>query len=72
MIQRGDIRRFLFAVPDKRQPVLLLGRPEVLPPLSRVPVIPDGAAHLHNVEMFEKIGGPEIFRRCGLTPHSQI
>jgi hypothetical protein len=72
MIQRGDIGRFLFAAPDKRQPVLLLGRPDMLPPLSQVPVIPDEAAHLHNVEMFEKMGGLEIFRRCGLTPHSQI
>ena len=40
MIQRGDIRWFRFAVPDKRRPVLVLGRPEVLPSLSQVPVIP--------------------------------
>lgn len=40
MIQRGDIRWFRFAVPDKRRPVLLLGHPDVLPSLSQVPVIP--------------------------------
>jgi mRNA interferase MazF len=37
MIQRGDIRWFRFAVPDKRRPVLILGRPDVL---SQLPVIP--------------------------------
>ena len=40
MISRGDIRWFRFAAPDKRRPVLILGRPEVLPSLSQVPVIP--------------------------------
>jgi len=40
MIQRGDIRWFRFTAPDKRRPVLVLGRPDVLPSLSQVPVIP--------------------------------
>ena len=40
MIERGDIRWFRFAHPDKRRPVLVLGRPDVLPALSQVPVIP--------------------------------
>jgi mRNA interferase MazF len=40
MIQRGDIRWFRFTAPDKRRPVLVLGRPDVLPLLSQVPVIP--------------------------------
>ena len=40
MIQRGDIRWFRFASPDKRRPVLVLGREDVLPSLSQVPVIP--------------------------------
>ena len=40
MIHRGDIRWFRFAAPDKRRPVLVLGRPDVLPSLSQVPVIP--------------------------------
>ena len=40
MIARGDIRWFRFASPDKRRPVLVLGRPDVLPSLSQVPVIP--------------------------------
>jgi mRNA interferase MazF len=40
MIQRGDIRWFRFSTPDKRRPVLVLGRPEILPSLSQVPVIP--------------------------------
>ncbi|MEY4544386.1 MAG: hypothetical protein RL685_581 [Pseudomonadota bacterium] len=40
MIQRGDIRWFRFTAPDKRRPVLVLGRADVLPALSQVPVIP--------------------------------
>ena len=40
MISRGDIRWFRFASPDKRRPVLVLGREDVLPSLSQVPVIP--------------------------------
>jgi mRNA interferase MazF len=40
VIARGDIRWFRFASPDKRRPVLVLGKPDVLPSLSQVPVIP--------------------------------
>ena len=40
MIARGDIRWFRFASPDKRRPVLVLGRPDVLPSLSQVPILP--------------------------------
>lgn len=40
MIQRGDIRWLRFRSPDKRRPVLVLGRPDVLPSLSQIPVIP--------------------------------
>ena len=40
MIARGDIRWFRFASPDKRRPVLVLGRPDALPSLSQIPVIP--------------------------------
>ncbi|HEY6559268.1 MAG TPA: type II toxin-antitoxin system PemK/MazF family toxin [Polyangiaceae bacterium] len=40
MINRGDIRWFRFAAPDKRRPVLVLARPDILPSLSQVPVIP--------------------------------
>ena len=40
MIQRGDIRWFRFQAPDKRRPVLILGRDDVLPSLSQIPVIP--------------------------------
>lgn len=39
-MNRGDIRWFRFAAPDKRRPVLILGRADVLPSLSQVPVIP--------------------------------
>jgi hypothetical protein len=38
---RDPSRRHLrFAAPDKRRPVLVLGRSDVLPSLSQVPVIP--------------------------------
>jgi mRNA interferase MazF len=40
MIAAWDIRWFRFAAPDKRRPVLVLGRADVLPNLSQVPVIP--------------------------------
>jgi len=40
MIRRGDVRWFRFEAPDKRRPVLVLGRDEVLPALAQVPVIP--------------------------------
>jgi mRNA interferase MazF len=40
VIARGDIRWFRFASPDKRRPVLVLGRPDLLPSLSQVPVVP--------------------------------
>lgn len=40
LIRRGDLRWFSFPKPDKRRPVLILGRDELLPALSLVPVIP--------------------------------
>lgn len=40
MIRRGDIRWFRFFSPDKRRPVLVLGRDDLLPTLAQVPVIP--------------------------------
>jgi mRNA-degrading endonuclease toxin of MazEF toxin-antitoxin module len=40
VIQRGDIRWFRFDHPDKRRPVLVLGRDELLSAWSLVPVIP--------------------------------
>jgi mRNA interferase MazF len=40
LIQRGDIRWFRFSTPDKRRPVLVLGREDALPSLHQVPVIP--------------------------------
>jgi mRNA interferase MazF len=40
LITRGDIRWFRFGSPDKRRPVLVLGKPDVLPSLNQVPVMP--------------------------------
>jgi mRNA interferase MazF len=40
MIQRGDIRWLQATAPTKRRPVLVLGREDVLPSLSEIPVIP--------------------------------
>jgi mRNA interferase MazF len=40
VIERGDVRWFRFDAPDKRRPVLVLGRPDVLGALSQIPVIP--------------------------------
>jgi mRNA interferase MazF len=40
LIQRGDVRWFRFSAPDKRRPILVLGRADVLPSLAQIPVIP--------------------------------
>jgi mRNA interferase MazF len=40
LISRGDIRWFRFEAPDKRRPVLILGREDILPTLTQVPIIP--------------------------------
>lgn len=40
MIERGDLRWFRFDRPDKRRPVLVLGRPDLLSSWSLIPVIP--------------------------------
>lgn len=40
VIERGDIRWFRFERPDKRRPVLVVGRADLLPRWSLVPVIP--------------------------------
>ncbi len=40
MIERGEIRWFRFERPDKRRPVLVVGRSDLLPSWSLVPVIP--------------------------------
>jgi mRNA interferase MazF len=40
VIERGDIRWFRFEAPDKRRPVLVLGRADLLPVLAQVAVIP--------------------------------
>jgi mRNA interferase MazF len=40
LIRRGEIRWFRFGAPDKKRPVLVLGREDVLPSLSQIPVIP--------------------------------
>jgi mRNA interferase MazF len=40
VIQRGDIRWFRFSSPAKRRPVVVLGREDVVPFLSQLPVIP--------------------------------
>lgn len=40
IIDSGDIRWFRFERPDKRRPVLVLGRSDLLPAWSLIPVIP--------------------------------
>jgi len=40
VIERGDIRWFRFERPDKRRPVLVIGRSDLVPSWSLVPVIP--------------------------------
>ena len=58
MIQRGDIRWFRFEVPDKRRPVLVLGRSDILPSLSQVPVIPL-STHARGLDWEVHLGQPD-------------
>lgn len=39
-LRRGDIRRYRFAAPDKRRPVLLLTRDDVIDSLNEIIVVP--------------------------------
>jgi mRNA interferase MazF len=39
-VNRGDIRWYTFAAPDKRRPVLILTRDAVLPRLNEIIVVP--------------------------------
>ena len=39
-LRRGDIRWYRFSSPDKRRPVLVLGRDSLLRSVSELPVIP--------------------------------
>jgi mRNA interferase MazF len=39
-LKRGDIRWFRFASPDKRRPVLILGKETLLRSAGEIPVIP--------------------------------
>ena len=68
MIQRGDIRWFRFTSPDKRRPVLVLGRPDVLPSLAQIPVVPistHGRGLRWEVSLTPADGMPEA---CVLKP----
>jgi mRNA interferase MazF len=40
VIRRGEVRWFRFTSPDKRRPVLVVGRDDVLPSLAQIPIIP--------------------------------
>ena len=40
MIQRGEVRWYRFAAPDKRRPVLILTRDSIIPSLGEVTVAP--------------------------------
>lgn len=40
MIRMGDIRWFRFEHPDKRRPVLIVCRDQLIPSLSLLPVVP--------------------------------
>ena len=40
MTARGHLRWFRFGHPDKRRPVLVLGRPELIPSLPQIVVVP--------------------------------
>jgi mRNA interferase MazF len=39
-VTRGEIRWYTFRVPDKRRPVLVLSRPEVVAQLNEIIVVP--------------------------------
>ena len=68
MIQRGDIRWFRFASPDKRRPVLVLGRNDSLAAMAQIPVVPlstQARGLPWEVELTPEEGLPS---RCVLKP----
>jgi len=68
VIERGDIRWFRFEAPDKRRPVLVLGRNDVLPALAQVPVIPL-STHIRGLRWEVRLSATEgLPGECVLEP----
>lgn len=68
LIDRGDIRWFRFDAPDKRRPVVVLGRSELVAVWSLVPVLPL-STHIRGLP-WEVLLGPEdgLPSACALKP----
>lgn len=66
MIGRGDIRWFRFERPDKRRPVLVLGRSAALPALSQIVVVP------FSTTIRGLAGEVVLDERDGLAVHSTL
>ena len=49
VIRRGEIRWFRFERPDKRRPVLVLGRDDALPLWTQVPGMPLSCRNCSNI-----------------------
>jgi mRNA interferase MazF len=69
VIRRGDIRWFRFQAPDKRRPVLVLGRADALPTLSQIPVIPL-SSHVRGVPWETRLTPSDdgVPTECALKP----
>ncbi len=68
MIERGDIRWLRSSSSDKKRPVVVLGRGDILPSLSQIPVIPC-STQIRGLP-WEVMIGPEdgVFSTCALKP----
>ena len=68
MIHRGEIRWFKFAKPDKRRPVLILCREELINGLDQIAVVPF-STHIRNLASEVLLGPVDgMPSECTLKP----
>ena len=71
-VERGDIRLYRFAAPDKQRPVLILTRPSALGYLTRVTVAPITSA-IRDVPSEVVLGDDDGMKQpCAVNLHNVV
>ena len=71
-VERGDIRLYRFAEPDKQRPVLVLTRPSALDYLSRITVAPITSA-IRDVPSEVVLGDDDGMKQpCAVNLHNVV
>ena len=71
-VERGDIRLYRFAAPDKQRPVLVLTRPSALGYLSRITVAPITSA-IRDVPSEVVLGAEDGMKQpCAVNLHNVV